>query len=356
MKSNLNALKVIGIMSGTSLDGLDIAFCKIVRAQKKYSYEIIEAETIPYTKSWEKKISKAHLLSAQDLCKLDFDFGLHIGSQVNLFCSKHNLKPNLIASHGHTVFHEPDKGFTLQIGSGSAISNSTGITSVVDFRSSDISLKGQGAPLVPIADRLLFSEYKACINLGGFSNISIQNKRQFLAFDICPINSLLNLIAQEKGLKYDKNGDLASKGKVDSKLLSKLNNIAYYKKRGAKSLSREWNEKFVYPLLQSNRSSVEDKLRTLCEHMTDQIKWVIEYYNIKGKILATGGGAYNKYLMNLLIKKSNVQFIIPAPKLVEFKEAMAFALLGFLRYENKVNILKEYTGAIKDSKGGAIYL
>lgn len=347
---------VVGVMSGTSLDGLDLAICELTNIDHTYGYRIIRAKTLPYSPLWRKNLEQAHSLSANKLSLLHNAFGEFIAKNIMQFIKETRVNPDLIASHGHTVFHQPEKNHTLQIGNGAIIAAQCRIPTVCDFRSTNIALQGQGAPLVPLADKLLFHDYEACINLGGFSNISIHRKK-IIAYDISPVNSLLNKIALEKNKKFDKNGTIASKGKIHTELLDRLNRLSYYSVKGAKSLSREWNENHVHPLLDKYPLKPEDKLRTLCEHIVFQIHHVCQRERIKGRILLSGGGTYNSFLISLLIKKKcSYQFIIPDPLTIEYKESLAFALLGLMRWEHKENVLREYTGASRDSISGAVYL
>ncbi len=356
-------------MSGTSLDGLDIAFCSFTRKGKHWTYSIEKAQTVSYNREWKSKLGNAHKLSAEKLIALDAEFGTFIGKQVNAFVKKNKFKNiDLVSSHGHTVFHQPEKGFTLQIGSGSTIAATTGSKTVCDFRSGDVALGGQGAPLVPIGDKLLFSEYDACLNIGGIANISIKNEKSspgpsdhplqrgtgLRAFDICPANLVLNCLANVKGLPYDKGGKLAAKGQVHWNLLRKLNALPYYKNYNTKSIGREWIEKFVLTRINQYRITTNDRLATASEHAALQIARVINHFKVRN-VLITGGGAYNTDLINRIAAYSNCALTIPDDQTIQFKEALIFAFLGVLRVRGEVNCLKEVTGARRDSCGGAVY-
>lgn len=342
-------------MSGTSLDGLDVAYCVFSFEDGKWRYRIEKAQTVAYDKEWKNKLGNAHSLPAERLAELDEEFGRWMGEQVRGFVKKNKIKKvDFVSSHGHTVFHQPEKGFTLQIGSGAALAASSGFKTVCDFRRGDVALGGQGAPLVPIGDKFLFSNYDACLNIGGIANISFQHKNKRIAFDISPANIVLNHFASKKKLAYDKGGHLAMSGSVNWDLFKKLNKLSYYKIHGSKSLGREWIEKNVLSLLEKSKLSVNDALATASEHTAFQVAYTLNHFKIK-KVLITGGGAYNTDLISRLAAYCSTEFDIPDHNTIQFKEALIFAFLGILRVSGEVNCLKEVTGAQRDSVGGAIY-
>lgn len=345
-------------MSGTSLDGLDIAHCAFKLDKGKWRYSINCAETIKYNKAWQLKLKEAHLLTAEKLLQTHSEYGELLGKEVLQFKKKHKLKNvDLVSSHGHTIFHNPKEGFTFQLGNGASLASVCGIKTVCDFRVLDVALKGQGAPLVPIGDRLLFSEYGFCLNLGGYSNISFELNNKRIAFDICPVNTALNYLAEAKGKSFDKGGAMAKSGRIDKMLLDKLNRLGYYKKEPPKSLGREWLEEYFLPIINLSSISIEDKLATITEHIACQISKAIIHSSKKGKVLITGGGANNTFLiLRLKEKMSGYQIIIPELTLINFKEALVFAFLGVLRIEERTNTLHSVTGAIKDSSGGVIFI
>jgi anhydro-N-acetylmuramic acid kinase len=343
---------VVGLMSGTSLDGLDLALSSFWQINGIWHYEIKNAVTVKYPNEWVRQLSSAHYLIKSGLENLHKEFGKFLSLEVNRFLSK-TEKPDLIASHGHTIIHEPEKGITFQLGDGHIIAKETGIPVVWDFRSGDVSLGGQGAPLVPVGDKLLFGEYEFCLNLGGFSNVSYDKNGTRIAFDICPVNFVLNKIASELGFDYDKNGEIAATGHINEALLEKLNGLSFYQKFPPKSLGREWVEQEFYPVLANSNIPLNDKLRTVCEHISLQLSAALEIYP-KEKILVTGGGAYNEFLIELFRKKTRHQIVIPGSKLVNFKEAMVFAFLGLLRSLNIINCYASVTGASSDSCAGVI--
>ena len=342
----------IGLMSGTSLDGLDLVYVKFNNNSYK-DFQIIHADTIPYSEKWKIILQKSIEFSADDLNDLDIKYGKFLAERVNEFIIKYSIKNiDFISSHGHTVLHQPEKGITLQIGNGQIISKITKQKVVCDFRTQDVKLGGQGAPLVPIGDELLFPEYDYCINLGGFSNISYREKNKRIAFDICPINIVMNFYASKLGFEYDKNGDLASQGKINNQLLSKLNELDFYKKQYPKSLGLEWVQNEVYPLIDSMEKNHIHILRTLVEHIAIQISNIVDQ---NSSILFTGGGVFNSFLMNRISILSANKVIITSKKIINYKEALIFSLLGLLRIENKNNCLKSVTGANKDHSSGVIF-
>lgn len=345
---------VIGLMSGTSLDGLDTAYCRLQYEADTWKAEIIKAETIKYSNYWLNALSTAHELAEEQLIALHKEYGVFLGEQVNSFIAKNKLKPvDLIASHGHTVFHQPEKGFTFQLGDGAQLLATCGITTICDFRSADVALGGQGAPLVPIGDEMLFGDYDLCLNMGGFANISYSQGGKRLAFDICPVNIVLNSLAQQKGRDYDEDGNLACSGQLDNALLQQLEAIEFFHKAPPKSLGREWLEQVYLPVLANSEMRIEDKLRTVCENIALQIAKAIG--RDEGKMLITGGGAFNKFLIQLIKEKTEIECVIPEEKLVNYKEALVFALLGVLRLKGEVNCLASVTGARRDSIGGVIH-
>jgi len=342
----------IGIMSGTSLDGLDLVLVRFTY-QNKWDFEILKSTTIDYDNYWVEKLSHAPILNGFDLIKLSKDFGAYIGTCVNNFLIDVSVPIHFIASHGHTVFHQPDKGITLQIGDGQEIATKTKITTICDFRSKDVALGGQGAPLVPIGDRFLFSDYDCCINIGGFANISFDSNDTRIAYDICPANIVLNHLSVLMGHKFDKNGEISKKGNFNQQFFNDLNSISYYEKPYPKSLGREWLETHFFPILNKYAIANEDKLNTVSQHIAFQISQSIK--NIDGKALITGGGAYNSYLVDLIKQNSKTEISIPENTIIEYKEALIFAFLGLLRINNQSNCLASVTGAYKDSCSGVIY-
>ncbi len=448
-----NCYTAIGVMSGTSVDGLDLALCRFERIEGKtqysgndgkndvtgdgerhktdngrgkhdkndgfqwyspsWNFEILKTKTLSYSgTSWPEKFAMAEAVPGFTLAELHRDFGRFTGEAVNDFlaearaeaCSDSfspsadieigtDLRPHLIASHGHTIFHQPEKGITLQIGDGAGIAAVTGITTISDFRRLDVALGGQGAPLVPVGDELLFGQYDYCLNLGGFANISFRESRKRIAFDICPANIVLNRLAQSMGNDFDKDGEISLSGKMIPSLLEELENIEFYLKTGPRSLSSEWMNEIFMPVVDKHVGKVEDKLRTVCEHIASQISKITASHTptdqspqypdksstritpspirktitsfapdsnlppIQPSLLTTGGGAKNSFLVKLISEKvAPVRVIIPEEQLIDYKEAVVFALLGILRLRNEVNCLASVTGASRDNSGGIIHI
>ena len=353
-----DTFQVLGLMSGTSGDGLDMAFARF-GYDVKWSFSILNAATREFPTALGQQLSKAHQLSGEQLCLLDREFGTWMGLCVKEFCESNSIVPDAVSSHGHTVFHQPQLKLTTQIGCGWSLMESCGFPVINDFRTRDVLLGGQGAPLAPIGDHYLFPEFEFCLNLGGISNISMLDKGKRIAFDISPFNLLLNHFAAKKGLPYDKGGQLAKAGKINPSLLEKLNALPFYQQQKAKSLGREDVEAVFLPILEEEGDSIENTLATLIDHYAFQISKTCLNFCQKpmSRLLITGGGAYNNYFIEKLSRQlgNKVVPIVPDSKIVEFKEALIFAFLGVLKLRNEVNSLASVTGASKDSCGGTLY-
>ena len=347
-----NKYDIIGLMSGTSLDGLDIAHCSFNLIENKWDYTINVARTIKYSQDWLKRLRNLETQSALEFVKTDMDFGHFLGQHCLDFIQEHHIKADFISSHGHTIFHQPELGLTSQIGSGACISATSRLPVVCDFRSLDVALKGQGAPLVPIGDKLLFSEYTYRLNLGGFANISFQQAEKTVAFDICPVNMAFNYLANSLGKEFDESGNIARSGNLNEELLKELNALNYYTLQYPKSLGKEWFLSQFQPILDKYSISINDKLRTVVEHTAIQIS---NYLSASGTLLITGGGAYHIFFIERLKNHSNCEIIIPGNYIIEYKEALIFGFIGLLRWLEQVNCLKSVTGATADSTTGAIY-
>ncbi len=344
---------IIGLMSGTSLDGLDVAYCKFSHEVSKWQYSIEKAKTIEYPKELSLKLQNAHQMTGENLLKFDNELGRFLGNSVKSFMEKYHLNPELISSHGHTIFHQPENQFTLQIGNGAEIASITGIDTVCNFRTTDIALGGQGAPLVPIGDELLFNKFDFCLNIGGIANISTNINSKRFAWDICPANMLLNYFASKLGFVYDKDGDIAKTGVINKELLSALLEIEYHKLPYPKSLGREYVFDKYLPTIIKYESNINNILCTLVEMISELIYQ--EVYKIgKGTILATGGGAFNTFLVEQMRKKG-LEIKLPDSQIISYKEALIFAFLGLLRKTKQINTLKSVTGSSRNSIGGAIF-
>ncbi len=383
--------RVIGLMSGSSLDGLDIAFVEFTENAGKWSYEIKEAECYPYAGNWQERLRKATVLDSMKYQLLHAEYGRYIGGQVNQFINEYGLQYQvaLVASHGHTTFHLPGKKMTAQLGDGAAIAAETGLPVVTDLRALDVALGGQGAPIVPIGEKLLLGDYDFFLNLGGIANISFNDAGKFIAFDICPANRVLNMLVSEAGKEFDEGGQIAAEGKINDILFERLNALDYYTRPFPKSLGNEFGTDTVYPMVKSADCSISDALRTYVEHIVVQIEYAVvsqsavvsrqsavgsrqsavetapetgtknqEPKTQNSKLLATGGGVFNTYLVERLtelLNDINVELVIPDEKLVSYKEALIIALIGVLRWRQEYNVLSSVTGASRDSIGGALW-
>ncbi|MFT6715891.1 MAG: anhydro-N-acetylmuramic acid kinase [Saprospiraceae bacterium] len=340
---------VIGVMSGTSLDGVDLAYVRF--ADSNYEFELVKTVTVVFPSDLLLLLENSRLLSNDLLIELHNEWSGFVGDQINKHFISQGLNPDCIASHGHTVFHEPDKGFTLQIGSLSILSKVTECTVIGDFRMLDVSKGGEGAPLVPIGDQLLFPSNKVCLNLGGIANVSVKNGDTITAFDVCPCNLLLNSLASEKGLLFDMGGKMGKSGSFNKELFNKLNEVNHYKLSSKPSLGIEILEKEFYPILNESKLSTEDKIHTVCKH----IAFKLQQNTPKGEtILVSGGGAYNNFLIDCF-KQKGLKVEMPSSDIIEFKEALIFAFLGLRKLENKINVLKSVTGATSDSVAGVVF-
>lgn len=352
---SLDPFYTIGCMSGTSLDGLDICFCSFALENNRWSFQIIKGETIPYPSHWTKRLVAAYHLPGSELKELSVQYARFCAKAIDDFLTRNAIpkeKINLVAQHGHTVFHQPDKGYTLQIGCEADLAAQLGLTVVTDFRSQDVALGGQGAPLVPIGDEKLFGDYSACLNLGGFANISFTHQGERVAFDICPVNFVTNPQARRLGHEYDDRGKIAAKSKVDGDLLEKLNHLAFYKKGLPKSLGQEWVEQQFNPC--AANQTAETLLATYTEHAAQQIAAVLNKYQIKN-CLISGGGALNDELLRLIKTKTDCKISVAPNEILHFKEALIFAFMGILKLRGEKNVLASVTGASKNHSSGVVY-
>ena len=342
-------------MSGTSLDGIDVAEIIFnVSENGTWSYKIISSETVSYVKGWKDKLQKAISFSEQKLTALNSEYTIYLAEVILEFISRKKIsKLDAVCSHGHTILHEPQKGVTLQIGNLLEIASLINQKVVCDFRVQDVEFGGQGAPLVPIGDKLLFPDYTYCLNLGGFSNISFKDDNEISAFDICPVNVVLNHYSRAIGHDFDLDGSIASNGKIIPNLLDELNSLEYYKISKPKSLGLEWVIKEIFNVIDHHNLSAPDILRTYCEHIAIQIQNALD--NNISNVLITGGGAKNKYLIQLIKNKIQNPIVIPNTTLIDFKEALIFGFLGLLRSRDENNCLGSVTGAKRDHSSGKIY-
>ncbi|MBU2928828.1 anhydro-N-acetylmuramic acid kinase [Winogradskyella psychrotolerans] len=346
--------RVIGVMSGTSLDGIDLIYATY-EVDNTWDFKIHYAETIRYSIEWKTVLSGLVNQSIVQLHTVDLEYSEHLATVIAVFVEKYKIKEiDFIASHGHTALHQPDEGMTYQIGNRQILADILKEKVICDFRVQDVELGGQGAPLVPIGDRLLFSEYEYCLNLGGFANISFESNTERIAYDICPVNIVLNHYVSKLGFDYDDKGELASTGTINQDLLFQLNTLQYYNENPPKSLGLEWVNKNVFPLIDKFKLLTPDILRTYVEHIAIQISKVLQKED--SKVLITGGGVFNDFLIYKTQWFSKSEIVIPENEIIEFKEALIFGLLGVLKERNEVNCLKSVTGAKRNHSSGKILI
>ncbi len=358
---------VIGLMSGSSLDGLDICFAQIEETRGKWSAQILNADCYPYDEEWVKNLRRATQLSVPEFLRLHTAYGRYTAQLVNHFIEQNELqhKVHFVASHGHTVFHEPEANTTFQLGDGASIAAVLGLPVISDLRSLDVALGGQGAPIVPIGDKLLFGDYDLLLNVGGISNITLRKSdSNYVAFDISIANQALNFLAQKMGKEFDESGSIAASGTLIENELSALSADEYYQIAAPKSLSNERAMALVKSFIENEAYPIEDKMHTMVHFITDRIKQSIlqhlhEDALVGKKLLVTGGGAFNTYLMQVLsdnLASLGIELTIPDAAIVAYKEALVMALIGTLRWREEVNVMAEQTGATKDSMGGAFWI
>jgi anhydro-N-acetylmuramic acid kinase len=357
--------RAIGLMSGSSLDGLDIVLAELNENAASWEFRILASACYEYESEWKSRLEFAVDLNAADYQLLHADYGHYIGRQVNRFIDENDLhfKAGLVASHGHTTFHMPEKRMTAQIGDGAAIAAETGLPVVSDLRALDVAFGGQGAPIVPIGEKLLFPNNRIFLNLGGIANISFNFPGNYLAFDICAANRVLNMLAKTEGAEYDEGGRMAAEGSINNELLSALNALEYYRQPYPKSLANNFGTGKVFPIVEAASLSTRDALRTYTEHIVQQIKIAIgsmPLHEVKEqKILVTGGGAFNTFLIERLdaaLAEFDIEVEVPDESIVKFKEALVMALIGVLRWRQEYNVLASVTGASRNSIGGAVWI
>lgn len=350
--------RVIGVMSGSSMDGLDMAYCVLSEVGGEWSCEIEAADSMSFNDEWKKKLLTLTELTAKELLQTHADFGHYMGQQINAFIEQNALehKVHFVASHGHTVYHEPQSGMTFQMGDGAAIAAELELPVISDLRNMDVAFGGQGAPIVPIAERMLWSGYEYFLNLGGIANIAHHSDDKIVAYDVCPANRILNALLNTINKEYDDKGALAASGTCDGVLLEKLNALAYYKQAAPKSLANQFGLDEVLPLIKESGLELKHQVSTLAEHIAMQIG---KACTIEGKMLISGGGAHNDYLLQRIehycgLKKVSVEKA--DEQTIEYKEAVAMALLGALRWREEENVLSSVTGAKQNSIGGALWM
>ncbi len=354
--TRMQKYRILGLMSGTSLDGLDLA-CVEFKAGRRWSFRVIEAETTGYSAKWKQRLSLAHTLSGEELLSLHAAYGKYLGEACRDFIKRKRIRHvQAVASHGHTVFHQPGRRLTFQLGDGAAIHAVTELPVIYDFRNLDVQLGGEGAPLVPVGDRLLFATADICLNLGGIANLSLEIKGKRRAFDLCFCNMALNHLMKEAGAEYDRDGRLAAKGAVVPPLLDQLTAVYAAVRKKRSSLGREFFESSVQPLLDQREFALEDRLRTVCESVADEIDLAIPPGSRNLQMLSTGGGARNKHLMEVLRGRllGKAAVVLPPDEIIDFKEAIIFAFLGLLRLRQENNVLRSVTRSRLDSSSGVL--
>ena len=346
--------KVIGVMSGTSLDGIDLIYLTF-NINEFWSFKIHQSETVSYSADWKNSLQNLVSLSDSKLEKIDTDYTAYLSEIINDFIEKYSIENiDAVCSHGHTALHQPEIKLTYQIGNQSEIAKLINQKVICDFRVQDVEFGGQGAPLVPIGDKLLFQEFDFCVNFGGFANISTETDSKSIAFDICPVNIVLNHYVNKIGLDYDDRGEIASTGIVNNELFNELNELDFYKLNHPKSLGLEWVNEIIIPLIDSHQLDIKDILRTFVEHIAIQISDEINKKN-NASVLITGGGVFNQFLINRIQQQTKNKIVIPSRSVIEYKEAIIFGLLGVLKLRNEVNCLSSVTGANCDHSSGKIF-
>lgn len=350
-----NEYEVVGIMSGTSLDGIDLAHIRFVK-EKIWSFLILSAETVPYSSEWKDKLNLAIKLKDPELKDLNFEYTRYLAETISNFLRKNSITDlDAVCSHGHTVKHEPQNGFTLQIGNLPELAKWIGHKVVCDFRVQDVALGGQGAPLVPVGDELLFSNFRYCLNLGGFANVSSPIKTERIAYDICALNTVLNFYAEKNGVPYDDKGNIAASGKNNSGLFQKLETLSFYNLSPPKSLGIEWVHQEVFPLLNQYEADIASVLNTYTQHAASQISKNLDN-DPASEVIVTGGGSFNEFLIQQIKERTQTQIVIPSEEIINFKEALIFGLLGVLKLREEINVLSSVTGAKKDHSSGVIFI
>lgn len=345
-------------MSGTSLDGLDLCAVEFERTNGRWTYRIHAFETIPYRGTlWPEHLTAAYRDRGALRTQVSHEFALWCQGQWLDFGARHQFAAHAVAHHGHTVEHDPLRGITVQIGHEASAFASSPIPVVGDFRSGNVARGGQGAPLVPLADRDLFEDFAVCVNLGGFSNASWTDGGGLRrAGDLGPCNGLLNPLAGELGRDYDPEGTYAATG--TARPTPDLEKLHYYGAPFPKSLGREWMETDFLPAFNAKRPNrTEDALATASAHIAWSIAQGLRAANApKGPALLSGGGAYNTDLIRRLRETAPEWEWTVAPKdILEAKEALAFAYLGLLRLRGEPNVLASYAGGTADGCDGSIF-
>ncbi|MGB3511917.1 MAG: anhydro-N-acetylmuramic acid kinase [Microcoleaceae cyanobacterium] len=375
--------KVIGLISGTSVDGIDAALVDVAGAQTSLKVELLAAATYPYPEKLRSQILDVcggASLSMAELAELDDTIAQQFATAALTINDNYGIKAQLIGSHGQTVYHRPPAqklGYSVQLGRGELIANLTGIPTISNFRAADIAVGGQGAPLVPCVDIHLLShpEYSRCVqNLGGIGNVAymksqnaVDLQKTILGWDTGPSNTLLDLAVQHfsQGSKtYDKNGEWAANGKPCQELVENWLKQDFFQQQPPKSTGRElFGKDYLFNCLSDAENynlSAADILATITELTAASINHSYRKFlpNLPDQILLCGGGSHNLYLKERIQK-----LLAPIPVLttselgvdVDFKEAIAFAVLAYWRSLEIPSNLPEVTGAKVEVMLGEIH-
>lgn len=345
--------RVLGLMSGSSLDGLDLCLANFHFDGQRWHFTIENSHTQPYPDALVDRLRVAHLAPVAEVQALDATLGRLFAQAVGDFLGD-KTKPQLISSHGHTIVHAPADGYTLQIGGAAYLAAQMRLPVVYDFRTADVALGGQGAPLVPYGDDLLFADYSACLNLGGIANVSLRQGDKRLAWDMAFCNMVLNHFSQKLGRAYDEDGLLAKSGRFLPDLEASLVAWPYYRRPAPKSLGREDFERELLPLLEKENWAPVDVLHTYTLHLGRYLGSVVSTTCTSGKVLVTGGGAFNSFLMAEMQRTSSLKIDIPTAEVVAQKEALIFGFLGLLRYLHQPNVFSSVTGSSADHSAGVL--
>lgn len=358
---------ILGVMSGSSMDGLDLAFIRLNTEVGKpgllsASYELLHGATMPIPEELLNQLKYSSKLDALSLLTLDQDFGSWAGKAIDTAIKQTSFSPSLIGFHGHTVFHFPDRKVSFQLGHGAVLSAYTQLPVVTDFRSQDMALGGQGAPMVSIAEKWLWPDYSGFLNLGGICNITLKKtKEAYESADIWVCNQILNHLAREVGHSYDDRGLIAAKGLPIDELIEALLLAEWFEKKAPKSLDNSYLYEEVIPLFNKYRDySTGDKLHSavivIAKAIANHVNAVYHSEAIQGGIMLTGGGALNDFLVEKIRAELTCDIFLPDLETIQFKEAIMVAFAGWLRWRGLPNFIKEATGAKSDAIGGVLHI
>jgi len=344
---------IAGVMSGSSLDGLDIA---IVHFSPNSDWQLLWSYDIPYTPEWVSRLKNYHLLSSTEYVSLKFDFSRYIGELVGDALGDYSGNVDYVSFHGHTLLHLPEKGITEQIGNGGVLAAILNIPTITDFRTQDVTKGGVGTPLAPLVELNLFKGHDYYLNLGGIANITkLIDAAKLMAYDVCPCNQVLNYFSNQMGKDYDEGGEIARSGTINKNLIDYLNSIPYFDQNPPKSLDNNWIMNEVIPNFPAGK--IEDTLHTFCNWVAECIANEVEESKASS-LMVSGGGAHNTYFMECLtsrLSSKNCELHLPSKEIIDFKEAILMSLMAYKYINGESNVLCSVTGASSDSIGGALY-